>query len=40
MLSELDELLALGRDAVVKKLEKEQRERDASGEDERDIARF
>ena len=40
MLAELDELLDLGRDGVVKKLEKEQRKRDASGEDERDIVRF
>ena len=30
--AELDELLALGRDEVVRKLEREQRERDAQGE--------
>lgn len=40
MLAELDALLALGRDGVVKKLEKEQRERDEGAPDEREITRL
>jgi hypothetical protein len=40
MLAELSELLALGRAGVVKKLEKEQRERDSGASDNRDIIRF